>query len=158
MRWRRQHEPRWAWVFVDDLLRGCRDLVAVYGGPVVTLPITIPIDQSGLVLLRPQGPLDAPRMPATLDLHALADGSFGLRIERPGGEPMVIPGLLEAGRPDAVDASITALRVVVTGRGLDITAEPGPVRFDEQTARALATALLITIGMKLTKAQRGDDR
>jgi hypothetical protein len=154
MRWKREREPRWAWVFVDDLMRGCRDLVAVYGGPVVTLPITIPVDPAGLVLLRPQGPLDAPRMPARLDVHALADGSFGIRIEREGRAPMIIPGVLDAGRRDAVEASITALRVVVTRRGLDITAEPGPVRFDEQAARALATALLITIGMKLAKAHR----
>ena len=53
----------------------------------------------------------------------------------------------------------TAYGEMVTGRGLDIAGEdvggqPVRLQFDEPAARALATALFITLRMKLAKAPR----
>jgi hypothetical protein len=142
---RRAPDRRWAAIFADDLLRGCSELFAVFGGDVLTLSISIPIDEQGVVLLQPQGPLDAPRVPASMTVSRPTAGTFDIRIQRADDGPMVIPGLGEV--------PLAALAFLVTRQGLDIG--PGPLPVDETTARALATALLITIGMKLTKAQHG---
>jgi len=143
---RRPRERRLAAAFADDILHGCHELLAVYGGDSLTLPITIPIDEHGVVLLQPGGPLEAPRMPASLTLNRHGFDICAIRIQRSDGGGMVIPGL--------GDAPLPTLEVVVNRRGLDIG--PGPLPADEQVAGALATALLLTIGMKLTKARGAD--
>ena len=107
------------------------------------LPISIPVDRDGTVLLQPAGPLDAPRMPATLVVSRPEAAAYGYRIERTDGGPLVIPGFGDS-RP--------ALRCNVTPAGLDII--PPPPDLTEDTARSVATALLITIQMKLTKARQ----
>lgn len=139
---RRARDRRWAAIFAEDLLRGCSDLFGVFGGDVLALPISIPIDEQGVVLLQPQGPLDAPRVPASMTVTRPSAGSYGIRIERVDNGPMVIPGLGAA--------PLATLTFLVTPQGLDIG--PGPLSVDETTARALATALLVTLGMKLRKA------
>lgn len=139
---RRSREHRWAAIFADDLLRGCSGLFAVFGGHELNLAISIPIDEDGTVLLQPQGPLEAPRVPASMAVARPDAGSYRIVIERSDRGTMVIPGL--------GDAPLTSLEFVVSADGLEIG--PGPLPVDEATARALATALLITIGMKLTKA------
>lgn len=143
---RRARERRWAAPFADDLLAGCHQLFAVFGSEALRLPITIPIDEHGVVLLQPGGPLDAPRVPAAMTVNGHGPDLCAIHIERTDGGPMVIPGL--------GDAPLPALDVVVSRQGLDIG--PGPLPVDEQVAGALATALLLTIGMKLTKAGAGD--
>ena len=149
---RRRKEERWAAIFADDLLRGCEDLYGVFGGDVLTLPISIPIGEDGLVLLQPQGPLDAPRVPATMTVARAPDAAgFHIRIERRDGGPMRIPGF-------AGDPALGALAFALTPDGLTIdgfdpSGQPVPLAFTEDTARALANALLITIGMKLIKAR-----
>jgi len=151
---RRRKGERWASIFADDLVTGCRELFRVYGAvDELSLPISIPIDEHGVVLLRPEGPVDAPRVGATLRITAQAGDTFTLRIARHDGGRMVLPGLFDADGP----AQLATLAVDVTPRGLDIAGEdadgaPLTVRFDEPAARALATALFITIRMKLAKA------
>lgn len=142
---RRARPQRCAEIFADDLLRGCARLFAVFGGSELNLPISIPIDAHGVVLLEPHGPLDAPRVPASMTVDRPAPDSYGIRIRRTDDGPLVITGL-DGGSP------LGTLSVLVTPLGLDIG--PGSLPVDETTARALATALLITIGMKLTKAEQ----
>jgi hypothetical protein len=159
---RRTKGPRWASIFADDLVGGCEELFAAYrGGDELTLPISIPIDEGGLVLLRPEGPLDAPRVPATMAVTRRPGGAFGLALERRDGGAMRIPGFHDEREGDGTGspAPLAALDVTLTRRGLDLAArapdgEPVPLRFDEPAARALATALFITIRMKLAKAPR----
>ena len=142
MAWtRRAKTLGWAAIFADDLLRGGDDLVAVFGVDTLArgLPISIPVDADGVVLLQPAGPVDAPRVPATLTVSL----PLGFRIERVDGGPLVIPGFGDTRR---------ALVCNVTERGLEIF--PPPPDLTEDVARSLATALLITIHMKLTKAGR----
>ena len=143
---RRTRERKWAAAFAADILAGCDELFAVYGGEELNLPITIPIDRAGVVLLQPGGPLDAPRVPATMAVTRPAAGACEIRVERVDGGGMVIPGLGESPLP--------ALAVTVTAAGLDIG--PGSLPLDEQVAGALATALILTIGMKLAKAGGAD--
>ena len=153
---RRRQGGRWASIFADDLVAGSRELFQIYGAAgELSLPISIPIDEHGVVVLRPEGPVDAPRVGATLHIAVKPGDTFALRIERRDGGRMVIPGLLDADGP----AHLAALVVDVTPRGLDIAGEdaagaPITLRFDEPAARALATALFITIRMKLAKAPR----
>lgn len=137
--------PTWAAIFAEDLLKGGDDLVAVFGPDQLArgLPISIPIDGDGVVLLQPAGPVDAPRVPATLVVSRPLTEAYGIRIERVDGGPLVIPGFGDQRQ---------ALVCNVNRRGIDIV--PAPPELTEDTARALATALLITIQMKLVKAQR----
>lgn len=141
IRARRRTTPAWAAIFADDLLKGGDDLVAVFGLERLAqgLPISIPIDADGVVLLQPAGPLDAPRVPARLTVSL----PLSFRIERVDGGPLVIPGFGD---------TRSALVCNVNQRGLEIF--PPPPELTEDTARAVATALLITIQMKLVKAQR----
>lgn len=141
---KRAAEGPWAAIFAEDLLRGCSDLFAVFGGETLALPISIPIDEHGVVLLQPQGPLEAPRVPASMTVTRPIRDEYAIRIERVDEGPMVVPGLGET--------PLAVLSFLVSRQGLEIG--PGPLPLDEDTARALATALLITIGMKLTKAGR----
>ncbi len=165
MRWyagRARKRPGWAAIFADDLVAGCEQLFAAYGArDQLSLPISIPIDEHGLVLLRPEGPLDAPRVPATLHLRRNGE-AWGVTIGRRDGGPMVIPGFHEDLQPSA-PAALAAIHVLITRGGLDITrlapdGRPVTLRFDEAAARALANALFITLRMKLAKAPRGKAR
>src|SRR5438874_13058070 len=62
---RRRKGSRWASIFADDLVAGCRELFQIYGAAgELSLPISIPIDDQGVVVLRPEGPVDAPRVGA----------------------------------------------------------------------------------------------
>ncbi|HUP69094.1 MAG TPA: hypothetical protein VM142_04685 [Acidimicrobiales bacterium] len=142
---RRARERKWASIFAEDLLRGCSDLYTVFGGDVLNLPISIPIDERAVVLLQPRGPLEAPRVPATMTVTRPASGAYGVNIRRIDEGPMIIPGL--------DDLPLTDLTFLLTVEGLEIG--PGELPLDETTARALANALLITIGMKLAKAGHG---
>jgi hypothetical protein len=147
----------WAAIFAEDLIGGCHELFSVFGAAdALSLPISIPIDPDGVVLLRPEGPLDAPRVPATLVVERQPDVAFIVRICRRDGGPMVIPGMTDQ-QGDAVPLAslsfaITAGGMDIAGHGLD--GRPVALVFDEATARALATALLITMRMKLIKARR----
>ena len=157
---RRRKGSRWAAIFAEDLIAGCEQLFAAYQGEdELALPISIPIDEHGLVLLRPEGPLNAPRVPATMAVTRQAAGSFAVRLERRDGGRMLIPGLRDERSGEAAPAVLGALGVTLTPRGLDLAGsgpdgQPVPLRFDEPAARALATALFITIRMKLAKAPR----
>lgn len=141
---RRVTEARWAEIFADDILRGCSDLFAVFGGTELNLTISIPIDSLGVVLLEPQGPLDAPRVPAFMRVTRPTPDGYAIRIRRTDARPLIIKGLGEG--------ALSELSVGVTRKGLDLGPDAMPC--DEATARALATALLITIGMKIRKAQK----
>jgi hypothetical protein len=157
---RRGKGPRWASIFADDLLGGCEQLFVAYRGDgELTLPISIPIDEDGIVLLRPEGPLDAPRVPATMRVRRHDPRAFSVRLERRDGGDMLIPGLHDGRAGGLEPATLSALDVTLTARGLDLAGlgpdgGPVPLGFDEPAARALATALFITIRMKLAKAPR----
>lgn len=140
---RKRKEVGWAEIFAADLIRGCQDLYAVFGGETLVLPVSIPIAEDGLVLLQPQGPLDAPRVPARLTVTRPTPGTYRMHIQRVDGGTLRIPDL-DGAEP------LAALDVVITPTGLVID----DLSFTEPTARALANALLITIGMKLIKARR----
>jgi len=143
--WPRRKALGWAAIFADDLLGGGDDLMAAFGPERLAagLPISIPVDPDGVVLLQPAGPLDAPRVPATLAVARCAIRAYGFRIERVDGGPLAVPGF--------GDSRLT-LVCNVNAAGLDIV--PPPPALTEETARALATALLITIRMKLVQAER----
>ncbi len=138
---RRPRHHRWARIFVDDLTQACEDLFAALGGPELSLPISIPIDGDGVVLLQPGGPIFAPRVPATMAVVRRGDGTYAVDIARDDGGHMVIPGFEGSALP--------GLAYVIAPDGLDIG--PPPLPGDETTAGALATALFITIKMKLAK-------
>lgn len=153
---RRPKERLAASIFADDLLAGCDDLYRVmrsgHAGPIfddrgdtLTLPISIPIGSDGLVRLQPAGPVDAPRVASTLVVTRSSPAVYGLRVERSDGRPIRLPGVNDG-------APVSGLTFGVTREGLHITDVEMPLRFDEDTARALANALLITIHMKLLKA------
>lgn len=144
---RSRKEQRPAAIFAGELLAGCDELFAVYPHTrdMLILPITIPIGADGLVLLQPQGPLDAPRVPATMAVFRGGLRTYGIRIERVDGGPMRFPGINDA-------APLHTISVAITPTGLDITRDLEPLSFDEDTARALATALLITVNMKIAKS------
>ena len=144
----RRRDKRWAAIFADDLLSGCDDLLGAYGGgkTALDLPISIPIDADGVVLLRPDGPLDAPRVPATLSIERLAAGHHTITIERQDGGPIVIPGL--------GDGPVRTVSADVTRRGLVLSSVP----HDEDTARAYANALFLTLQRKLARAPQAGNR
>jgi hypothetical protein len=142
----RRREKRWAAIFADDLLPACEALLAAYGGgPSVTLPISIPIDARGVVLLRPEGPLDAPRVPATLRVERTAHDRYTIAIERQDGGPIVIPGICDADS----DATLRTLVADLTSRGLVLSSGPLAISHDEETARSYANALFLTLRRKL---------
>jgi hypothetical protein len=149
--WRRGPK-RWAAIFADDLMAGCDSLLAVYGSHRLSLPISVPIDDRGVVLLRPEGPLDAPRVPATLALARTDAGRYSLAISRTDGGPIVVPGLRDSSLPGPADATLNTLSFDVTAKGMVVSGGPVPVEHDEETARALAHALFITLTVKLAKA------
>ena len=158
----------WAEPFAEDLCRACARAFAAFApdGPVVgrplTLPISVPFDEHGVVVLSsaPPNP-DAPRVPAELELVAGAGGDptpfslYGLALARVDRQPLLVPGLTRPGATEPVP--LTLLTFAVGGKGMaiagyDADGQLTALHLDETTARALAIALLITIGVKLTKA------
>ena len=137
-----RREKRWAAIFADDLLAGCDGLLAAHGASAaLSLPISIPIDPSGVVLLRPDGPLDAPRVPAILSIERLGPDHHTIAIERQDGGPIVIPGI-DGPTPHRLVADVTT-------RGLAFS---GELTVDEETARSYANALFLTLQRKLARA------
>jgi hypothetical protein len=150
--------PLWAGVFADDLCRACERAFTLLGAgdrDVLSLPISVPFDEDGVVVLSSAPPRpDAPRVPAELELHR---GSphfrYGLALARRDRQPLLVPGMTAGGRL----VPLILLTFAVSDRGMAVAGygadgELAPVELDETTARALAIALLITIGVKLTKA------
>lgn len=148
--------------FAGDLIGACGEALAVLGEPGDThlrLNITIPFDDSGRVVLSSTPPQpDAPRVPAEMVIARL-DSGFRMALARQDGQPLLIPGVVEfGGAQEEAPTPLVVVGFVVTARGMEVTGfGPGhrfvPVRLDETTARALATALLITIGVKMAKAR-----
>lgn len=164
-------------IFTGDLTRAAATAFDVLGHDRVreragdldlerfTLPITVPVDEHGVVVLS-TGHVDAPRRPATLDLArpvappGRRDYQAAFALARLEPEPLRIPGIADtaaAGRPLAALASLT---VAVAPGGLAVVGfgpegEVMATDLGEDTARLLATALLITVGVKLAKAEMG---
>lgn len=150
-----------------------RVVVETIGGQeasAVTLPITIPVDPHGVVVLS-TGHVDAPRHPAQLVVvlfpapptrrRARGPGNLryraGFELSRPAGELLRIPGI----RSGPGLAEMGSVAVGVSDRGMAVkgrSLQGGPLDLDldEATAGLLATALLITVGVKLAKAERGE--
>ncbi|MFN2503296.1 MAG: hypothetical protein ABR540_03520, partial [Acidimicrobiales bacterium] len=125
--------------FADDLIRACGEALAVLGEPGDTslrLPITVPFDDSGRVVLSSTPPQpDAPRVPAEMEIARL-DSGFRMALARRDGQPLLIPGVVEFGALDEPPAPLIVLGFVVTARGMEVTGfGPGhrfvPVRLDE---------------------------
>jgi hypothetical protein len=166
-----------AGIFASDLLAKCQEVFEVFaprrepgevnGVPVelVRLPITIPVNDSGLVLLGPPTILEHKR-PATMEVVRVSDRRspyrFGIHLLPLDGEPLLIPGVNPAGRLDQPPLPLHALSFALAGTGFAVVGfgpdgEPAPVSPSEDTARELANALLLSLGLKLVKAERGED-
>ncbi|MDQ3978436.1 MAG: hypothetical protein M3314_02640 [Actinomycetota bacterium] len=159
--------PLWAEPFAEDLRRACTQAFDAFGRPEpgtpLTLPISVPFDEHGVVVLSSAPPKpDAPRVPAELELVAGSPPStpyrFGLALGRVDREPLLVPGLTRAeAQATGEPVPLTLLTFALTDRGIaiagyDADSRVAPLALDETTARALAIALLITIGVKLRKA------
>jgi hypothetical protein len=164
--------PLQAASFAADLVKGCGELFSALGprlgggerGERLVVPITVPVAADGRVVLN-TGHVDAPRHPATMTVVRQPPARHGYRfaisLARSGPDPLVIPGVRAAGDPSGPEASLAQLRVDVADRGLAVTGtaaggSPVAIELSDETACLLATALLITIGVKLRKAERGD--
>ena len=168
--------PLRARIFAEDLMKGCRQIFDTFpdrrrrqecdGRPleVVVLPITIPVDPAGSVVLRPDAPgPDSVRRPARLEVARAADTAspypfaIGFALEEGA---MSIPGVRRAGAGSPDPLPVAEMTFALCGRGAAVSGF-GPdgrrldLDLDEDTARQLATALHLTIGMKLAKAERG---
>jgi hypothetical protein len=157
----------WAEPFAEDLRRACTQAFDAFAGSEsptpLTLPISVPFDEHGVVVLSSAPPKpDAPRVPAELELVAGSPPStpyrFGLALARVDRQPLLVPGVTGAGPGTPTEPlPLTLLTFALTHRGMAIAGYDAhgrltPLTLDETTARALAVALLITIGVKLTKA------
>ena len=151
-----------AGLFADDVLAAGSELLARCGGgaAAVAVPITIPVDADGVVVLSAAPPEladpHARRQPARMDLARTATGlRVGLAFE--AGRRLLLPGVGAAGRPAPAELGSIAFDVRTTGMGISATGPGGeplvPV-VDETTARQLATALLLTFRVKLTRAEQ----
>lgn len=162
-------------MFAADLVRAADDVFAALGQratlttagvlalEAVTLPITVPVDEDGVVVLS-TGHVDAPRCPASLVVArpVAAAGRHGYRaayeLERAQGGQLLLPGV-RGGGAGAGLAVLARLTVAVADRGLAVVGLDGSgdtvaLDFDDTTAGLVATALLITVGVKLAKAAR----
>lgn len=160
--------PLLAAPFAEDLCRACNRAFEVFAGPgrdrsataeVLTLPISVPFDEDGVVVLSSAPPKpDAPRVPAELELIARPPSSpyrFGLALARLDRRPLLVPGVTAPGGDEPVPLTLLTFTVGERGMavaGYDTDGRLASLQLDETTARALAVALLITIGVKLTKA------
>lgn len=119
----------------------------------------MPFDDEGIVVLSSAPPRpDAPRVPAELGITR-ADGGYHVGLTREDGRPLFIPGVFDSSTGDL--AALIRISFTMTARGMTVagtgpSGQPLELTFDETTARALAVALLITIGVKLRKAGRKD--
>lgn len=164
-------------MFAGDLTRAVDSVLDAFGADpeplhvadlslhAVTLPITVPVADDGVVVLS-TGHVDAPRRPATLVVARVAapagrrgyQAAFALARSEP--DPLRIPGVLGAGGPGAGPAPLASLTVAVAPDGLAVAGfgprdTPVAVEVGEDTAGLLATALLITVGVKLRKLEMG---
>jgi hypothetical protein len=170
--------PLQAGIFASDLRNQCEELFEVFaarrlpeevGGvpvEVLRLPITIPFNEDDLVLLGPAN-LDCAKKPATLELVRFQGRGrhgpryrFGIGLALTDGGPLRVPGVNASGIETDPPVPVHELTFAVADRGLAIVgygAEGVPLdlRLTENTACLLATALIITLGVKLTKAERG---
>lgn len=157
----------WAEPFAEDLVRACTRAFDAFAGGVpgsggrpLTLPISVPFDEHGVVVLSSAPPKpDAPRVPAELELIAgpppPGPYRFGLALARVDRRPLLVPGLTRHG--EDTPTPLTLLTFAVADRGMAVAGYDdqgalAALSLDETTARALGIALLITIGVKLTKA------
>lgn len=156
-------------MFAADLGQACVrafDVLGEEGQDVLALAISVPFDEDGVVVLSSAPPKpDAPRVPAELELIRPTGGSpayrFGLALTRRDRAPLLVPGLRAAGTggvgPTDEPAPLMLLTFALTDRGMAVAGygtdgAAVALELDETTARALAVALLITIGVKLAKA------
>jgi hypothetical protein len=121
------------------------------------VPITIPVDRAGVVVVSAAPPEladpTATRRPARLTLSR-AGGRLAVELAFSDGRELRLPGV---GGP--VPAPLGSIAFDVTTNGLAVTAttpdgDPTAVEVDEATARQLSTALLLTFRVKLTRADR----
>lgn len=163
-------------IFASDLRDACEAVFEVFGAKaqpataggldlaVITLPITVPVHDDGVIVLS-TGHVEAPRCPARLTVARVPpvgrDGYVAAYVlAREGGESVRLPGLEAAAEPGS-PASLQVLAVAVAAKGMvvsgfDPAGEKLPIQVGEDTARLLSTALLITVGVKVTKAERGE--
>ena len=155
----------WAEPFAEDLCRACTRAIDAFAhhdgteGAVVSLPISVPFDEHGVVVLSSAPPKpDAPRVPAELEVIAGSASTayrFGLALARVDRRPLLVPGLTAPASSQPLPLSLLTFAVSARGMaigGYDADGHLAELQLDETTARALAVALLITIGVKLTKA------
>ncbi|MEO6120885.1 MAG: hypothetical protein ABIW46_09095 [Acidimicrobiales bacterium] len=169
-RGRSERSGRRAALFAEDLLSLGGQVLARLGAgaTALTVPITIPVDGAGVVVVSAAPPEladpEARRQPARLELERTGEGLI-ISLALDAGRPLRLPGVrLGPGGPGGEE--LAALRLIafdVTGDGMTFTAtgpdgEPSPVVIDEATACQLATALLLTFRVKLTKADRPEGR
>lgn len=149
-------------LFAEDVLSLGSDALTHFGhgADVVAIPITIPVDANGVVVVSAAPPEladpHARRQPARMDLARTGAGlRIGLAFE--AGRHLRLPGVGATGRPAPAELGTVAFDV--TAVGMDVTAtgtdgEPLVPVLDETTARQLATALLLTFRGKLTRAEK----
>lgn len=145
---------RLAAIFADDLLSLGRQALDRFGrgAETVVVPITVPVDADGAVVVSAAPPEladpNATRQPARL---ALARTATGLAVELSfvDGRPLRLPGV--PGAPGAIAFDVARA-------GMAVTADGDALAIDEATARQLATALLLTFRVKLTRAERDPRR
>ncbi len=167
--------PLQAGIFASDLLKQTGQLFQVFAArratetvgdtacDVIRLPITVPFGDDGLVLLGPAN-LDSAKKPATLELVRPQGRRpayrFGIGLALLDGAPLPIPGLNRTGDETDAPAPVHELTFALRDRGFAVvgfgadgaTLDLAP---SENTACLLATALVITLGVKLTEAERG---
>lgn len=175
-----QKVPLHAAIFASDLQSKSAELFEVFGARsvpeevngapsrVLRLPITIPVDEDGIVLLGPAN-LDCAKRPATLELVTFDAGRrrrrglhyrYGIGFAPRNGAPLHIPGVNATGLETDPPLPVHELTFAVTDKGFATVGygadgAPLDLRLTENTAGLLATALIITLGVKLAKAERG---
>lgn len=165
-------------IFAEDLLGVAETAFATFAPdrrragmfPVeVKLPVTVPVDSDGLVVVSAAPPEltrpDSVRRPGRLVLAMQAPPgrrgrgwALSMDLGLDDGLGLRIPGV--GGDGEGGTAPLARLVTDVDSSGLRFTGFVGPggtaVALDvaESRGRELATALLITVGVKVTKAQR----
>ncbi len=167
--------PLLAGIFASDLLKQAGQLFEVFadrrtvgevdGVPcdVIRLPITIPFGDNGLVLVGPAN-LDSAKKPGTVELVRPQGRKpryrYGIGITLLDQGLLPVPGLNRTGIETEPPVPVSELTFALADKGFAIVAYDGDgapldVAPTEHTACLLATALVITLGVKLTKAERG---
>lgn len=164
-------------IFASDLRSKCEQVFEVFADrrqagevngvavDLVVLPITIPVNNQGLVLLGPPTILEHKR-PATMEVVRFSDRRppyrFGIDLLPLDGDPLLIPGVNAAASLDRPPIPLHELSFALADSGFAVVGfgphhEPAPFSVSEDTARELANALLLSLGLKLVKAGRGED-